>query len=133
MRRFLSLLVFYLFCVGSAVAQDTKPAFDELSDFRAAYVAGKGLAYVVVKDKKGETVYRYGDASREAAKREKRGFMLFTCAAPRPFVIQDPRVVKSLKTARVVKLGEPEFAELDRKYLSGCRNPMVKSALPKQL
>ena len=133
MRRFLSLLVFYLVCVGSAVAQDTKPAFDELTDFRTAYMAGKGLAYVVVKDEKGETVYRYGDASREAAKREKRGFKLFTCAAPRPFVIQDPRVVKSLKTARVVKSGEPDFADLDRKYLSGCRNPMVRSALPKQL
>ena len=133
MRRFLSLLVFYVFCVRSAVAQDAKPTFDELSDFRAAYMAGKGFAYVVVKDEKGETVYRYGDASREAVKREKRGFMLFTCALPRPFVIQDPRVVKSLKTARVVKSGEPEFAELDRKYLSGCRNPMVKSALPKQL
>ena len=91
------------------------------------------MAYVVVKDEKGETVYRYGDASREAARREKRGFMLFTCAAPRPFVIQDPRVVKSLKTARVVKSCEPDFADLDRKYLSGCRNPMVRSALPKQL
>ena len=56
-------------------------------------MTGKGLAYVVVKDEKGE----------------------------------------SLKTARVVKSGEPEFAELDRKYLSGCRNPMVRSALPKQL
>ncbi len=132
MRRILSPLVFYLFCVGSAVAQDTKPALDELSNFRAAYMAGKGLAYVVVKDEKGETVYRYGDASREAAKREKRGFMLFTCALPRPFVIQDPRAVESLKTARVVKAGEPEFAELDRKYLSGCRNPMVRSALPKR-
>ena len=94
MGRFLCLLVFYLFCVGSAVAQDTKPAFDEPSDFRAAYVAEKGLAYVVVKDDKGEIVYRYGDASREAAKREKRGFMLFTCALPRPFIIEYPRAVE---------------------------------------
>ena len=132
MKRFISLLVLYMFCIASAVAQDTKRPLDELSDFRTAYTAGKGLAYVVVKDDKGETVYRYGDASREAAKREKRGFMLFTCALPRPFVIEDPRAVESLKTARVVKAGEPEFAELDRKYLSGCRNPMVRSALPKQ-
>ena len=132
MRRFLSLLVVYLFCFGSAVAQDTKPAFDELSGFRAAYTTGKGLAYVVVRDEKGENVYRYGDASRKAAKREKRGFMLFTCALPRPFIVQDARAVESLKAARVVKSGEPEFAELDRKYLSGCRNPMVRSALPKR-
>ena len=132
MNRFLSLLAFYLFCLGSAFAQDTKPPFDELSDFRVAYAAGKGLAYVAVKDGKGQIIYRYGDASREAAKRDKRGFMLFTCSAPRPLVIQDPRAVESLKNARVVKAGEPEFAELDRKYMSGCRNPMVRSALPKQ-
>ena len=131
-KRFLGLLVFGLFCLGSAFAQDTKLPLDELSDFRATYTAGKGLAYVVVRNDKGETVYRYGDASREAAKRDKRGFMLFTCSAPRAFVIQDPRAVESLKNARVVKAGEPEFAELDRKYMSGCRNPMVRSALPKQ-
>ena len=77
-------------------------------------------------------MYRYGDASRETAKREKRGFMLFTCALPRPFIVQDARAVESLTTVRVVKSGEPEFAELNRKYPSGCRNPIVRSALPKQ-
>jgi hypothetical protein len=89
------------------------------------------LTYVVFKDDQGETVYRYGDASREAAKRDKR-FMLFTCALPRPFVVQDAKAMASLKTARIVKAGEPAFAELDRRYLSGCRNPLVRSAIPKQ-
>jgi hypothetical protein len=58
--------------------------------------------------------------------------MLFTCALPRPFVVQDQGAVQSLKAARVVKAGEADFAELDRKYLSGCRNPLVKSAIPKK-
>ena len=29
-----------------------------------------------------------------------------------------------------MKAGEPEFAELDAKYLAGCKNPLVKSAVP---
>ena len=132
MKRLLSVIVAALLCLGPAIAQDAKPTTDELASFRAAYTSGTGLTYVVVKDDRAETVYRYGDASREAAKRDKRGFMLFTCALPRPFIMQDQRAVQSLKTARVVKAGEPEFAELDRKYLSGCRNPMVRSAIPKK-
>ena len=36
-----------------------------------------------------------------------------------------------LAKARVVQAGEPEFAALDAKYLKGCRNPLVKSAIPK--
>ncbi|HEY7551935.1 MAG TPA: hypothetical protein VH913_20725, partial [Hyphomicrobiaceae bacterium] len=65
-----------------ALAEDTGPALEQ---FRAAYESGTGLAYVVIADEKGERVYRYGDASREAARKDKRGFMLFTCAAPHVF------------------------------------------------
>jgi hypothetical protein len=53
----------------------------------AAYTSGEDLAYVVIKDEKGEQVYRYGDASRLTAKREdSRGYMLFTCASLRVFL-----------------------------------------------
>jgi hypothetical protein len=132
MRRWVGVLVLLLLTLGTASAQEAQTPTDELVRFREAYTTGKGLTYVVVKDGQAETIYRYGDASREAAKRDKRGFMLFTCALPRPFVMVDPEAVRSLKTARVVKAGEPEFAELDKRYLSGCRNPFVRSAIPKQ-
>ena len=69
MKRLLFVIVAALLCVGPAIAQDAKPTTDELTSFRAAYTSGTGLAYVVVKNDQGETVYRYGDASREAARR----------------------------------------------------------------
>ncbi|MBX9591351.1 MAG: hypothetical protein K2X43_18845 [Hyphomonadaceae bacterium] len=103
----------------------------DVEKFRSAYTSGSGLAYVVVNTEKGERVYRYGDASREAAKKDKRGFMLFTCASPHVFVIDSVSDRAALSKAKVVKAGEPGFAELDAKYLAGCKNPMVKSALPK--
>ena len=102
----------------------------ELSAFRNAYTTGDGLAYVVINDEKGERIYRYGDASRLAAKRDTRGYMLFTCASPHVFLQQKPEDKEALKKAKVVRTGEPGFAELDAKYLSGCRNPLVKSAIP---
>ena len=102
-----------------------------LEQFRSAYTSGKGLSYVVISDEKGERVYRYGDASREAAKKDKRGFMLFTCAAPRVFISDSVKDRAALAKAKVVKADEPGFADLDAKYLKGCRNPLVKSALPK--
>jgi hypothetical protein len=102
-----------------------------LEQFRSAYTSGKGLSYVVINDEKGERVYRYGDASREAAKKDKRGFMLFTCAAPRVFISDSVKDRAALAKAKVVKADEPGFADLDAKYLKGCRNPLVKSALPK--
>lgn len=132
MRLCMGALLAFVLTIGSVAAQDATNVADELAQFRQSYTSGKGLTYVVVKDGQAETIYRYGDASREAAKRDNRGFMLFTCALPRPFITQDPEAVRSLKSARVVKAGEPEFAELDRKYLSGCRNPFVRSAIPKQ-
>lgn len=104
----------------------------DVEKFRAAYTAGSGLAYVVVNTDKGELVYRYGDASREAAKKDKRGFMLFTCARPHVLVSDSVSDRAALAKAKVVKAGEAGFAELDAKYLSGCKNPLVKSALPKK-
>jgi hypothetical protein len=53
----------------AAIAQDAKPDAAELAGFRAAYTSGTGLANAVVKSDQVETVYRYGDASREAARR----------------------------------------------------------------
>lgn len=103
----------------------------EVEKFRAAYTSGAGLAYVTVNTEKGEKVYRYGDASREAAKKDKRGFMMFTCARPHVFVADSVSDRAALAKAKVVKAGEAGFADLDAKYLSGCKNPLVKSALPK--
>jgi hypothetical protein len=109
------------------VADDTGPALEK---FRAAYESGKGLSYVVIKSEKGERVYRYGDVSREAAKKEKSGFMLFTCMLPHVFETDRISHRTALAGATVVHSGEPGFAELDAKYLKGCNNPFVKSAIP---
>jgi hypothetical protein len=57
--------------------------------------------------------------------------MLFTCSSPHVFIPQKPDDKTALMKAEVVKAGEPRFAELDRKYVSNCRNPLVKSAIPK--
>ena len=86
---------------------------------------------MVIAGEKGERIYRYGDASRLAAKKDTRGYMLFTCASPHVFVPQDAKDKAALLKAKVVKAGEPSFAALDAKYLSGCRNPLVKTAVPK--
>jgi hypothetical protein len=109
------------------LAEDTGPGLER---FRAAYEAGNGLSYVVIPDEKGEQVYRYGDASRQAAKKDKRGFMLFTCASPHVFETDRISHRAALAKAKVVHAGEPRFAELDAQYLQGCKNPFVKSAVP---
>ena len=109
------------------LAEDTGPALER---FRAAYEAGRGLSYVVIAEEKGERVYRYGDASREAARKDKRGFMLFTCASPHVFETDRISHRVALAKAKVVHAGDPEFAELDARYLQGCKNPFVKSAVP---
>ena len=115
-----------------AKTETALPATDpDLAKFRAAYTSGDGIAYVVVNDEKGERIYRYGDASRLTAKKDTRGYMLFTCASPHVFVPQKPEDKTALMKAEVVKAGEPRFAELDNKYVSNCRNPLVKSAVPK--
>ena len=115
-----------------AKTETAQPAPDpDLARFRSAYTSGDGIAYVVINDEKGERIYRYGDASRLTAKKDTRGYMLFTCASPHVFVPQQPEDKAALMKAEVVKAGEPRFAELDRKYVSNCRNPFVKSAMPK--
>lgn len=121
-----------LLAVAPALAADPRAGDPELAQFRAAYTAGSGISYVVIPGEKGERIYRYGDASRETAKKDPRGFMLFTCAAPHVFVQEKPEHKAALLKARVVRAGEPEFAELDAKYVSGCKNPLVKSAVPKK-
>ena len=109
-------------------AEDTGPAVER---FRAAYESGQGLSYVVLKDDKGERIYRYGDASRAAARKEKTGFMLFTCLLPHVFETDRISHRSQLAAAKVVHAGEPGFEELDAKYLKGCVNPLVKTAIPK--
>jgi hypothetical protein len=114
------------------VAADTSAPDPALAKFRSAYTSGSGLAYVVIPGDKGERVYRYGNASREAAKQDTRGYMLFTCASPHVFLAENPPDKAALLKARVVHAGERGFADLDAKYLKGCKNPLVKSALPKK-
>ena len=112
-----------------ALAADPDPA---LAQFRAAYTAGDGIAYVVIPGEKGERIYRYGDASRLTAKKDPRGYMLFTCAAPHVFVQEKAEDKAALLKAKVVKADDAGFADLDAKYLAGCKNPLVKSAIPKK-
>jgi hypothetical protein len=114
----------------SVLAADTPAADADLAPFRQAYTTGSGLSYVVIKDDKGDQIYRYGDASRQAAQKDTRGYMLFTCNSPHVFVVQNPPDKTALLKAHVVKAGEPEFNDLDAKYLAGCKNPLVKSAVP---
>jgi hypothetical protein len=130
-KKIALMLAFAAFVVAPAMAADAPVADPDLVQFRQAYTTGSGLTYVVVKDDTGEKVYRYGDASRQAAQKDMRGYMLFTCNSPHVFVVQNPPDKAALLKARVVKVGEPEFAALDAKYLAGCKNPLVKSALPK--
>jgi hypothetical protein len=117
-----------LLSAAPALAADPVKPDPDLAQFRAAYTAGDGLSYVVMDDGKGEKVYRYGDASRLTAKKDARGYMLFTCASPHVF-LQDKDKAALLK-AKVVKPGDQGYAELDAKYVSGCKNPFVKSAVP---
>jgi len=131
-KNFSHILAITVFsAVAPAVAADPSTVDPDLVQFRQAYTTGSGLAYVVIKDEKGDKVYRYGDASRQAAQKDTRGYMLFTCSLPHVFVVQSPPDKAALLKARVVKSGEPEFAELDVKYLTDCKNPLVKSAVPR--
>lgn len=120
-----------LVMAATAFAADPPKADPDLAQFRQAYTTGNGLAYVVIKDDKGERIYRYGDASRQAAQKDTRGYMLFTCNSPHVFVVQNPPDKAALLKAKVVKAGEDGFNDLDSKYLAGCKNPLVKSAVPK--
>lgn len=132
----ITLFSAFLWSLGAAFGQGAPTperieAQALLAKFWEQYTAGEGLAYVVIKDGRGERVYRYGDVSRLAAKKEPRGFILFTCAAPHVFVVEEVADQADLLNAQVVKQGETRFAELDAKYIAGCRNPFVKSAIPR--
>lgn len=117
-----------LLLAAHAFAADPDPALEQ---FRAAYTSGKGISYVVIGTDKGESLYRYGDASREAAKKDQRGFLLFTCAKTRVFVTDSLKDRAALAKAKVVKAEDPGFADLDARYTRDCKNPFVKSAIPK--
>jgi hypothetical protein len=121
-----------MFAVSSVALAQQTTLDPDLTKFRDAYTSGDGLAYVVIRDDKGERIYRYGDASRLTAKKDQQGYMLFTCAAPHVFLAQKPEDKAALQKAEVVKSGDPRFTELDSKYLAGCRNPLVNSAIPKK-
>jgi DnaJ domain len=102
----------------------------DLARFRAAYTSGDGLAYVLLNNKEGERIYRFGDESRLAAEQGMGEYKLFTCNTPRVFTTRNAEDKAALLTATVVKLGDPRFAELDAKYV-GC-NDVVSSAIPKK-
>ena len=121
--------LFTLTLVTMALAEDQTTS--DLAKFRAAYTSGDGLSYVVINDAKGEHVYRYGDASRLAAKKNPRGYVLFTCNAPHVFIPDDEIDGAVLAKAAVVKADDQQFSELDAKYLASCHNPLVKSAITK--
>jgi hypothetical protein len=132
MRKFASVAALSASLLAvPALAAEQATVDPDLTQFRTAYTSGDGLAYVVINDDKGEQIYRYGDASRLTAKKDTRGYMLFTCNAPHVFAVQRPEDKSALMKATVVKPGDARFAELDAKYLSGCHNPLVKSAIPK--
>jgi len=130
MRRIIIAALALPLAVMPALGAEQAIPDAELAQFRAAYTSGEGLAYVVIKDEKGEQVYRYGDASRLTAKKDTRGYMLFTCASPHVFLPQKAEDKAALLKAEVVKPDDARFAELDSKYLTGCHNPLVKSAIP---
>jgi hypothetical protein len=73
---------------SSAVAMD-KPAMD-LTQFRVAYLSGDGLSYVIIKDEKGEHLYRYGDISRSAAKDNTQAYRIYACNTPHIFTREKP-------------------------------------------
>jgi len=123
-------LITGLLTTASALAVE-QTADPDLARFRAAYTSGQGLTYVVINDGKGEHIYRYGDASRLTAKKDTRGYMLFTCNSPHVFLPEKADDKAALLKAVVVQAGDSRFAELDAKYLSGCHNPLVKSAIPR--
>jgi curved DNA-binding protein CbpA len=101
----------------------------DLAEFRAAYLSGDGLAYVVIDEVAGEQVYRYGVVSRSSAQKDSQTYTLFTCDTARVFTPRKPEDFAALLKATVVKPRDARFAELDAKYLSGC--PNAKSAIAK--
>jgi hypothetical protein len=115
--------------VVPALAAD--PAVDpDLTQFRAAYILGDGLAYVVINDDKGEQIYRYGDVSWLIAKKDAYGYMLFTCNSPHLFIVQKAENKAALTKATMVKPEDPRFEKLMRSICLDATT-LVKSAIPK--
>jgi len=75
--------------------------------------------------------YRLGDESRLAAEQGMGEYKLFTCNTLRVFTTRNAEGKAALLTAIVVKPGDPRFAELDAKYVSGSKN-IVSSAISKR-
>jgi hypothetical protein len=76
-------------------------------------------------------IYRYGGISRSNAKDDTRKpTHCTTCNTPHVFAARKAEDKAALLKATVVKLGDPRFLELDAKYLSGCNNRHIKSAVP---
>jgi len=117
-------------CAKVEVQASPSPKGD-LTQFRAAYISGDGLAYVVIADEKGDRIFRYGDDSRLAARLGTRGYTLFTCNEPLVLSPVKEEDVAMLIKATVVKREDSQFADLDAKYVAMCNNPLVKSAIPK--
>jgi DnaJ domain len=80
----------------------TDKAAADLPQFRAAYISGDGLTYLVMSDEKGQHIYRYGDVSRLAAKRDKHAYTLFTCDTAHVFSPEKPEDLAALLKATVV-------------------------------
>jgi hypothetical protein len=115
-----------------SLAADKPEADADLEPFRPAYTSGDGLAYVVIRDAKDERIYRYGDESRSAAKKDAGAYTLYTCNERHLFVLQHEEDRAALLKATVIKAGERRFLELDAKYVSGCNNPDIRSAVPRK-
>ena len=115
-----------------SLAEDKPEADADLELFRAAYTSGDGLTYVVTRDTKEERIYRYGDESRSAAKKDAEAYTLYTCNERHLLVLQNQMDRAALLKATIVKAGEPRFLELDAKYVSGCNNPDIRSAVPRK-
>jgi len=105
------------FRVSAAAAN--KPGSD-IAQFRAAYIGGVGLAYVVINEDAGEQLYRYGDVSRSNAKKDDKAYTLFTCDTPHVFMAERSEHLAALLKATIVRPGELRFAELDARYPAAC-------------
>jgi hypothetical protein len=75
---------------------------------------------VIIKDEKGEHLYRYGDISRSAAKDDTQAYRMYACNKSHIFTQEKPGDNAALLNATVVKPGDPRFLEVDAKYLSSC-------------
>jgi curved DNA-binding protein CbpA len=115
-----------------SLAADKPDADAALVLFRAAYTSGDGLAYVSTKGAQDERIYRYGDESRSASKKDASAYTLYSCNERYVFVLQNQEDRAALLKATVLKFGEPGFLELDAKYVSTCNNGDIRSAIPRK-